>query len=114
MPHLQTLLGLRADRLRETRHSWSRAHSDYRSRSPWSKDTAQLWSRADRMDEDHNKIPDYSQDPHFLNSEEEEIQDSELLEVSEKTFFGRKMHTEYAQQFAEESAGLLPSTQGGR
>ena len=44
------------------------------------------------MDEDHNEIPDYSQDPHFPNSEEEEKQDSELLEVSEKTFLKENAH----------------------
>ena len=57
MTHLQTLLGLRADRLSET------------DESRRGKDTlvaeAHVWSRADRMDEDQNEIPDYSQDPHF-------------------------------------------------
>ena len=63
------------------RHSQSRAHSDYRSRSLWNKDITHVQSWADRMDEDPNEIPDNSQDPHFANSEEEEIQDSELLAV---------------------------------
>ena len=50
-------------KLKRERHSWSRARTDYRSRSPWGRDTAHVWSWADRMDEDPNEIPDYSQDP---------------------------------------------------
>ena len=36
-----------------------------------------------RVDEDPDEIPDYSQDLHFANSDEEEIHDVELLEVLE-------------------------------
>ena len=69
------------DKSKRGKDTQSRAHSDYKSRSPRSKDSTHVRSWAGRMDEDPNKIPDYSQDPHFANSEEEEIQDSELLEV---------------------------------
>ena len=43
------------------------------------------------MDEDPDETPDLVKDPHFANSDEEEMQDVEHLEVSEKTkFFWRK------------------------
>ena len=37
------------------------------------------------MDKDPDEIPDYSEDPHFANSDEEKMQDAELLEVLERT-----------------------------
>ena len=57
----------RRDRWKQKRRrqSRSRARSDYRSISPQSKDTAHVRSRAERMDKDHNEIPDYNQDPIF-------------------------------------------------
>ena len=90
--HLQTLLGLEVDRLREMDETKSKEDT-LRAELAGTTGAEALrvgilhvfghgqigWTKIP------NKIPDYSQDPHFANSEEEEIQDSELLEILEKT-----------------------------
>ena len=84
----------RRDRWKQKRRrqSRSRARSDYRSISPQSKDTAHVRSRAERMDKDHNEIPDYNQDPIFPILRKKRYKIQSFWKSQRRLFFKKNAH----------------------